>query len=490
MSEAAAGPRRLHPVTLIGRSLQIVPQMLAGGAGYAAVIAREGPGRILVFAAIAGAVGLALALVAWWRFRYTVGEREIVIESGLLHRRRRVIPFDRVQDIAIERPLLARLFGTARVKVETGASGADEGNLDMVALADAQALRDRIRRWHAGSAAAASAGPGEPAEPVLFGMALGRLLLSGLFDFSLLFLAIVFGAIQYLDDFGLIEPERWFTAERAEAAGTMATAQATAALIALLLLLGLVSGLARTLARDYGFRLTRTEAGFRRRLGLFTLSEVVIPLSRMQVAVIDSGPVARLLGWYRLSFQTLGADRREGGLQVAAPFARMDELLPVLAEAGFPPPPPRSEWARVPRRALLRWSGQYLAAGAVAAAAALLFEPRAAFAAAALVLLAGYAAGRWRKHAYALGERALFVVDGLLRRRLWTIPFDRAQTIGVSQGPLQRGLRLSSLLVDTAGGSLMRAPEIVDLDSSDAEALYRRLAGLFRRARAARRAWA
>lgn len=471
-------PRRLHPATLITRSLRIVPQMLGGGAAYAAVIAREGWGRVLLFAALAGTIGLAMALLAWWRFRYTVHAGEIVIESGVLHRQRRVIPFDRVQDIAIERPLLARLFGTAKVKIETGGSAADEGDLDMIALADAHALRDRIRR---GSGEVAAA-PAE--EPVLFEMGLGRLLHSGLFNFSLIFLAAIFAVLQYLDQFNLIDMSEWFTPERASAATGALGIQASLLLVVLLLTLGMVAGVARTVAKDFGFRLTRTETGLRRRRGLFTLSEVVIPIRRTQVALIESGPVSRLLGWYRLSFQTLGADRKEGGVQVAAPFARMKELLPILAEAGFPAPQPRGDFTHIPRRALVRWAGPWLLVGAMTGAAALIVEPTAGLAAAALLLIGLWGALRWRRHAYALDERALFVTDGLLTRRQWTIPFARTQTIGLSRGPLQRRLRLATLLVDTAGASLMRRPEVHDLDALEAEAVADRLLSLFYRARA------
>ena len=194
-TEAEPAPRRLHPATLISRSLQIVPQMLGGGAAYAAVIAREGWARILLFAALAGLIGLAAALLAWWRFRYTVRPNEIVIESGVFHRQRRVIPYDRVQDIAIERRLIARLFGTARVRIETGGSAADEGHLDMIALADAHALRDVIRRGRSG-AAVAEVEPAADEEPVLFRMGLARLLHFGLFNFSLVFLAVIFALCQ------------------------------------------------------------------------------------------------------------------------------------------------------------------------------------------------------------------------------------------------------------------------------------------------------
>ena len=156
----------------------------------------------------------------------------------------------------------------------------------------------------------------------------------------------------------------------------------------------------------------------------------------------------------------------------------------VTPRRSFPEPPPRKAFAHHPKRALARWAGPYLLAGALAAVATALVDQRLGLAAAALGTLAAYAALRWRRHGYALGETALFVTDGLLRRRVWTIPFERAQTLSVSRGPLQRGLGLATLLVDTAGAPLLRSPEIVDLDAGEAEALADRLLGLYYRARA------
>lgn len=485
MSEIAPEPRRLHPATLAARWLKIVPQALFGIVAASVGMADRGLGAILVIIGAAVLAGFLFAFLFWWRFRYTVGAGEIVIESGLLHRQRRVIPYDRVQDIAIERPLLARLFGTARVRVETGGSASDEGHLDMIGLADAEALRDHIRRGRSGAPRAEAAAPAD--EPVLFAMPFGRLLYSGLFNFSLLFLAAMFAVLQNLDEIGLVNVEDWLTEDRAEAARGYFSLRLALVLFPILLLLGMASGVLRTVARDFRFRLTRSEAGLRRRRGLITLTEVVIPLRRTQVAVIESGPVARRLGWFSLSFQTLGADRKEGGVQVAAPFARTAELAPILAEAGFPTPPPRAQFSHLPKRALVRWAGPFLVAGALAAVAAALVDPRLGFAAAALWALAGYAALRWRRHGYALGETALFVTDGLLRRRVWTIPFERVQAIFVGRGPLQRGLRLATLLVDTAGAPLLRAPEIVDLDAREADALADRLLDLYYRARTSAR---
>jgi len=487
VSDGAPEPRRLHPATLIARWLKVVPQMLAGGIGIAAAARDQGAGRFLLFALVMLVLGGVFALVYWWRFRYTVGASEIVIEKGLLQRQRRVIPFDRVQDIAIEQRLLARLFGTAKVRIETGGAAKDEGNLDMIALADAHALRDHVRRGTRPAQAAADEAEAPEAaaeEPVLFEMDLPRLLFSGLFGFSLIFLAVISGLVQQLDQFGFVEWDDLFTEERADAAANMVSFRLVFGLAALVIMLGVIAGIVRTVTRDFGFKLTRSEAGFRRRRGLVTLSEVVIPLRRTQVAVVESGLVSRMLGWHRLSFQTLGADRKEGGVQVAAPFARMEELLPILAEAGFPAPPPACEFRSSPRRALIRRLAPWLLLAGALTAGAFLFDLRAGIGALLAALLALGAALRWRLHAHAEDGRAVYVTEGLLTRRLRIMPYEKTQLISVSRGPLQRRLRLATLLVDSAGASATRPFHMVDLDTRDADAKADRLYRAFLSARA------
>jgi putative membrane protein len=481
---------RLHPATLIVRWFKAVPQMLGGGAAYSFAAA---PGRLLFFILLAAGIGALFAFLSWWRFRYSLGDDAIVIEHGVLRRQRRVIPFDRVQDIAIEQRLIARLFGTARARIETGSAGADEGDLDMIAVEEAHALRDRVRKGSApegdrqqvdGEALTAP----EPSasaqdEPVLFQLGFDRLLYSGLFNFSLLFLAAIFAVIQNLDQYHFVNISDWFTPKRTEEAAGYFNLRFTLILVPLVIALGLLSGVVRTVRRDFGFRLTRSPAGLRRRRGLTTLSEAVIPLRRTQVALIESGVVGRQLGWHQLSFETLGADRKEGGVQVAAPFARMDEILPILAEAGFPTPPEPASFHRVSARSLLRSLGTYAVGAAVLVAAAILVDLWLALGVALFALLAIHAVLSWRRHLYAVGERALFVRRGVLTRRLSIIPFERTQAISVSRGPLQRRLRLATLLVDTAGAPVMRSPEIVDLDAAGADRLADRLLALFYEAR-------
>ena len=467
--------RRLHPGTLIIRFVRQVPEYVVGAPALIALASDAGIWRILLIALAGAAIALAATLLIWLRFRYGVGDGEIVIESGVLHRQRRVIPFDRIQDIDIEQRLLARLFGLARVRIETGGAAKDEGSLDAVSLAEAHRLREVIRH-RASDTRAEAKGDAPQAEPELFRMEVPRLLLAGLFNFSLFYLAVLGGAFQYFDpliDRYLEDARNWVVPSREQAAEL--GLYFTIAALLLLLFLGVITGLLRTIARDYRFRLSRSPGGLRRQRGLFTLSEVIIPLSRVQLALVETGWIRQRLGWYSLDLQTLNADAQKSGHQDAAPFARMEEILPILAETGISDLPPDEAYVRVSRMAIARRYLSYLVPLLAAALVASIFFPLALLSLVPLLGIAGAIVLLWRRHRYALSDRAIYIREGLFRPRLWIVPYHRTQAISVRRSPLQRRFGLATVEVDTAGASLFNAPAVRDLDDDAAEALAARL---------------
>ena len=165
MSEAAAlpstgdllgPPERLHPLYLLtglGQSLKGAWGLIAGGAYFAT------QGRwwiVAVMAATFAFFSIGSLFLRWLNLEYRVGADELRIDSGFLSRTSRAIPFDRVTDVDLEQGPLHRLFGLAKVKLETGASAGgkeEEGVLHTISLARAEALADRAvgkdRRLHA-----------------------------------------------------------------------------------------------------------------------------------------------------------------------------------------------------------------------------------------------------------------------------------------------------------------------------------------------------
>lgn len=464
--------RRLHPASMVLDSIRKVPSTLLGIPAILAVANGRGT-MILAGFAVLGVGSLVLAWLRWRRFTYAIADDALVIEQGLLHRHRRAIPLERIQDVSIEQGPLARILGLATVRIESGGGEKDEGSLAGVSMAEARRLRATLRGSPASSAGTLPATL-EPQETV-YAMPLGRVLLSGLFSFSLLWLAAIFGLLQTLNG--------WLNIDWREVAGLaerdMAarfTLSAAATVLAIALVLGLLSGVVRTLLRDFGFRLTHHAGRFRRVRGLFTRSEVVIADRRIQLATIRHGIVSGRLGWQSLEFQTLGGSNDPSGRQQIAPFATARETEAVLAAANLP---------AFDASALERVSSAHgvRAAIRIALPVAILFGIAGYFLHALwlglLLVPVAAALGMLQapRHRYAMYDASLQITRGVAARRDWIIPYAGVQSVTIRRGWLQRRLGVASVRVDTAGAN-GQFPEVADISAARARTLALGLLGL------------
>ncbi|MEO5972370.1 MAG: PH domain-containing protein [Sphingomicrobium sp.] len=476
---AVGAPERLHPLFLLtglGGSLRGV---IGGWAviGYLGLSGRPG---VAVLAAAALLALLAGSIFLYWRrFEYRVGESEIRIDSGTFSRTHRSIPFDRIQDVDITQGPVARLFGLAAVKFETGAASAarpDEGVLQAVTLARAGQLRLPVRAHRRADAAAAPVDA--PDTPPLFAIDLRRVGLAGLFNFSLALFAGLFGASQSFGNMIGFDPlSRSFWLQMVDTGDPIAQfllahrVAAAVAGLALLVFAGLATGLVRTLLREYGFRVDRTEVGLRRRRGLITRTDVTLPVARIQAAIVASGPVRDAFGWRELKLQSLAHDEGGKGDHVLAPLARDAEVASLLGELGWALPGAPSEWRPV-SRAFVGTLALGLAPFAVLAAAQTLFAP--AVGLAALAILGGVIVVRWlawQRTAFALDGDLLLVRTGWWRRRLLILPRRRIQSIDLAENFIGRRFGVASLAFGVAGGSGFSAHAIPALPRETAREL-------------------
>ncbi|MEM9663468.1 MAG: PH domain-containing protein [Bacteroidota bacterium] len=476
--------QRLHPLTLVQRLILSLPGLVflllpvwrspGGEAWFSLVVA-------LVYAVIA----VPLIVVQYVRFRYRVTPKELVIRRGVFTVQQRSIPVERIQNIQIERGVLPRLLGTAKVRVETAGSSGAEGVLEYVSLEEAQALRQVIRAYQreqkedvlpappAHSERPAAEVHTAPATDTLFQMPLGRVLLSGAFRFSLFYIAVIFSGLQYLN----LDPEEiadWVMRER-YGAYTSAVEEVPGWLLAAVgilvaALLGWATGILINLSRYYGFRLWLEEGKLQRRHGLLTVSEGTIPLPKVQALILRTNPLMRRFGWYGLEVQTMGLDVDQAGHQVAVPFGRLGEVERV-ADTIRPVQLPQAFQRVSPlmvRRLALRYTTGLLALVAVGV---YFFEQTALWGLLAWPLLVAYAYLEYRNHGYVLQEDTFYVRRGVLRQHTWVIPAARFQVFYASATLFQRRLDLASLYVDTAGASSMAFPRLQDLPAAEASAL-------------------
>ena len=468
MNEA---PRRLHPGTIVLRIVAQGPQQIAGLVALAAATSRSGfwPMIGIVSVLVVGA-----ALVTWirWRsFTYTIGDGELVIADGVLHRKRRSIPFDRIQDVSIDQKLLARPFGLARVRIETGGGEADEAKLDSVTLAEAARLR-AVLRGTGPVTTSTDVTSDEPPRELVFAMSPKRVLTMGMFGFSLVWVGVLFAGLNQVGDvigFNWVDVRDWANVGRQEAIA-LATPLFAAMAAIVALAIGAVSGVLRTLLIEHGFRLEREGDRLRRVRGLTTRTEIVLGLRRIQLALIEHGMVSGRLGWAGLRLQTLGGSDDVGGRQSVAPFAREEEIARVLAAAGYAPFDPLPlrpvAFGHVLRTAIVR-GGVPLILVIVAA----FILPLAGLALLLVPIPVVLAVLARRRHRYAIVGDTLQVMRGVLSKQIWIVPLARIHAVSVRRSLLQRLLGLATVHVDTAGAKGMGRPNVVDVAFEDAERL-------------------
>ena len=483
MTDAGLGPpERLHPlylVTGLGKAVKGAWGLAAG----AAVLGSQG--RWWLVALIAAGfviVSVASLLFTWLKLEYRVGADELRIDSGFLSRNSRAIPFDRVTDVDLERGPLHRLFGLARVRLETGASAGaknEDGVLDTIALARAEALRDHIRarRGKAPLAAAAE----ESDAPPLFAMDKRRVAIAGLFNFSLAVVAGLFGVTQTFGDVLGFDPfKRSFWILLAERSGPLQALILAHQFIAViggalvLSLLGVATGLVRTLLREHGFRLDRTDTGLRRRRGLLTLTDVTIPVRRVQAAILASGPLRRAFGWCELKLQSLAMDGAKGD-HVVAPLAHPDEAATILAALGWPGDPTSGAWSRVSIAYVTSLAILFVPAALVALGVMPWVGPIVLlWIAGALVAIGARWLG-WRHTRYILSDDALFVESGWWRRRRAIVPTRNIQSAELAENAWSRAFGICALRLGVAGGGGFSAHQVPALPRAAGESLRHRL---------------
>lgn len=459
--------RRTAPVGLVVKAIAGLRQSVAGIAALVFVMRDQGPilwiaiGVVLLVAI----VNVAVAWLQWHRLTFHVGTEDIRVESGIVARAARSVPYERIQDVSLEQGPLARLLGLVEVKFETGAGGADDLSLSYLTAAEGEELRELVRARRDGRAMQVEAGSEVEAEgspSVLFAMGPRRVVTFGLFEFSLAVLAVLFGVTQQFDflfpfdiwDFDewqarLAGPGQWL-------AGLGLAAQVVGGTLAMLALVavGFLTGIVRTTLREWGFVLERTDKGFRRRRGLLTRTDVVMPVHRVQAMTISTRLLRRLFGWHGLSFVSLAQDAGSAN-HVVAPFGQMDELWPVAQAGGFDPPPQDARWHRA--SVAYRFDNLFVIGLAAAIPAAALVGAGQFLA--MLVPLAIGAIGMtgqwiaWRSTLHLLDPRQIISRRGWLAPRLDIAPRVKFQSVDFRQGPLGRWHGYGTLHFGLAGGT-------------------------------------
>src|SRR5690606_23811498 len=145
MASEAIRARRLHPLTLIFETIRIARHLVLPALAGAISATDDGVARaVAVGFGILAIPALVAAVARYVTFRYHVTDDELILDSGVLSRRRRIIPLSRIQNVDVRAKALERICGVASLLIETAGGKTTEGVLSVLGRAEADALRAKL----------------------------------------------------------------------------------------------------------------------------------------------------------------------------------------------------------------------------------------------------------------------------------------------------------------------------------------------------------
>ncbi|MGH3866976.1 MAG: PH domain-containing protein [Pseudonocardiaceae bacterium] len=287
------GWQRLDP-----RMLAITPlRQLAGFLPVIAVVLVLGVGQDLsgrVHGLLAGALVVLLAgTLRWFTTRYRITSTRVELRSGLLNRRARSVPRDRIRSVDVTAGPMHRLFRLSVVKIGTGerTDGVESRELTLDAISAAEA--ERVRQRLLDPLDTGQLEPSRVTATELAALNWSWLRFAPLTVSSLVAVGAVAGTfVQLISDVGADAVDIGGVRER------LATAPlwlGVAAFAVLVLVIALVGSVLIFVEAWWGFRLVRELGGtLRIRRGLLTTRSVSLEERRLRGVEVIEPPLLRV----------------------------------------------------------------------------------------------------------------------------------------------------------------------------------------------------
>ncbi|MFE4577342.1 PH domain-containing protein [Streptomyces chartreusis] len=393
--------RRLHPVTPLRRAWAPVA-VLIGWAVHDPDQAQRQLTRLttttlLIALAVLLPAAALYGFLTWWYTHFAVTDAELRIRTGLVFRRTAHIRLERIQAIDVTQPLLARVAGVAKLKLDViGADKKDE--LAFLGAEEARTLRAELLARAAGFAPETAHEVGEAPSQQLLRVPPGVLATS----------LVLTGATWATLAAALVVPTvLWLVTESAW------TVLATA--IPLVGAAG-ASSVGRFVT-EYDWTVGESQDGLRIDHGLLDRAHETVPPGRVQTVRIVEPLLWRRRGWVRVELDVAGSAN-----SLLLPVAPREVAESVVARV-LPgvTVPSRASLSRPPRRAgrcVPLW---------------------------------------WRGYGLAVTDAVFAARTGLLRRSLALVPHAKVQSVRLAQGPWERLWGVADVHVDTGANKTVTA---------------------------------
>ncbi|MFN2746722.1 MULTISPECIES: PH domain-containing protein [unclassified Bacillus (in: firmicutes)] len=479
-------PKRMHPAAMILNFFTGLVETVKNYIIPFGVAFFLNQNHLVKMIAIAAGVLIFLFLIAssiikWRKFTYRIEEDELRIEEGLITRKKRYIPIERIQTINTSAGLIQQMFKLVKLQVETAGDG-KEAEVSLVAITQEEAdniqqvLFDRKREitgiatGEAGLQKEAVEKVEEaPQAPELTYKMSGQELLVAASTSSGIGVIIsgVFAFITQIDDVFNLD---WLY-ERFSFLNS-----AGAAVIGLVVFIGLVIAwllsVIGMLLKYANFTIVRKNKDIIISRGLIEKHQTTIPLQRIQAIKIKESLIRQPFGYATVTIVSAGGSAMEEDKStVLFPIIKKKQIKKHLCDF-LPDYAPEEELNRLPKRSmrryLLRASWPVLAVIPLSiflspwGYLSILLIP--------LFWIIGYLA--YRDAGWKISGDRLIVSSRFISRTTAVVKRRRMQVFEVSRSFFQRRRKLVSIHTSTKSSILMEKFSVADVDQKDSEEIF------------------
>ena len=454
-------PQRLHPLAVLEFTLRkiyslgqaLLPLLIIA-------IAQQGIRRWLILAIpILLILFIAYGILYWLRYVFYISGQELRVEYGVLVRKKRYIPFERIQTVQISAGILQRLFSLVKVQVET-AGGGSKAEFVLAALS-----RDKAAELQQILQAGVKhvEGTEDAIESIEYKLSTRSLLLLASTSNGIgVVLSAMFVIISQLGDF-FSQLDVW--AKVGTYAEHLATARISLIILAvfLLIILAWILSLLGTIIQFGGFQLRREGDNINISRGLFEKQQVSIPLKRIQAIKVVEGLLRQPLGMVSVQVVSISNSGTKGEGNVLFPLLLRAELAAFLEKVApeFSMP---DELQTLPVRAKRRYLLINIIPALIIAILCTIYLPWGYVAFLLPLLGAGLGNKQFRDAGYQVVDDVLLLRSRKLGRVTMIIPRRRIQSLHVSQNPFQARSNLSNLWIAVASSNLATTIQLKGMD--------------------------
>jgi putative membrane protein len=382
--------------------------------------------------------------VSWRMHTFRITDEVVEVRSGVFIRNNRKARLDRIQGINIVRPLLARVFGAAKLEIDQAGHDASL-HLSYLDTRAADQLRKDILRLASGSraASAAPASAGslldrrveeftaphhdvDAAPESIVKMHLGRLLGSMILGTgSVIALLLIAGAITWI----------------------AVTGDLFILFLAFPSVIGFGSYYVRRFTRSLRYSISGTPDGVRVGWGLLSTTNETLPPGRIHSVEVSQPLFWRPFGWWEVRVNRAAHSRTRGADNQAnttlLPVGNLADVTKVL-ELMLPELVGAESVSMIERGLRSRGGDDGFENSPLRAA---WLRPLS-----------------WRRNGFLVTPGSFVLRRGGIWRSFTVVPKPRLQSVAIEQGPVLRMLRLADLHLHTVHGPIRPHLDVVDVD--------------------------